>query len=79
MSDYGLALSFDTDNSEFVRGVEIGRLWEIIKNTPESFEQTVHLVNAEMVLRIAEAQDRIVESEELDDTWMIVKFGEAKC
>ena len=28
---YALALAFDTDSPEFVRGVEIGRLWEQLK------------------------------------------------
>lgn len=78
MSDYDLVLPFDTDNPEFVRGVEVGRLWEIMKATPEAFEEMVHLVNAEMVLRIAEAQNRTVESEEHDEIWMTVKFGEAE-
>lgn len=76
---YELLLPFDTDNPEFIRGVEIGRLWETLKNTPEEFEQTVHLSNAEMVIRIAEAQRRTVQSRELDDTWMRVTFGEAEC
>lgn len=78
MSDYDLVLPFDTDNSEFARGVEIGRLWEIIKATHEAFEGTVHLSNAEMVLRMSEAQNRTVKSEEIDEIWMTVKFGEAE-
>lgn len=79
MDDYTLLLPFDTDNSDFIRGVEVGRLWEIMKFTPEAFEETVHLANAEMVLRIAETQNRTVESEEHDEIWMTVKFGEAEC
>ena len=75
---YGLALPFDTDDPTFVRGVEIGRLWEILKHTPEAFEQTVHVSNAEMMLRLGEATDRTVESEELDEIWMVVKFGEVE-
>jgi hypothetical protein len=31
MEGYACALEFDTNASEFVRGVEIGRLWEILK------------------------------------------------
>jgi hypothetical protein len=78
MGDYALVLPFDTDNPEFIRGVEVGRLWENLKAEPGPYEATVHLSNAEMVIRIAEAQNRTVESEELDDTWMNVKFG-AEC
>jgi len=35
MSDgasFGLALPFDTDDTEFVRGFEAGRLWEQLKS-----------------------------------------------
>lgn len=80
MADEGwaLALPFDTDNSEFVRGVEVGRVWEILKNTPEEFEQTVHVSNAEMMIRMAEAKERTVRSTlHMDDIWMTVRFGEA--
>jgi maleate cis-trans isomerase len=76
MSDegYSLALPFDTDNEEFVRGVEIGRLWEKLKNEDGIVIETIHLSNAEMVIRIAEALERPVVSEEIDDTWMTVTF-----
>lgn len=78
MSDYTLVLPFDTDSPEFVRGVEVGRIWEHMKSTDEAFEVTIHLNNSEMVLRMAEASGRTVLSEELDDIWMTVKFGEAE-
>lgn len=79
MDNYALLFPFDTDDPQFIRGVEVGRLWEIMKATPEAFEETVHLTNAEMVLRIAEAQNRVVVSEEHDEIWMTVKFGEVEC
>jgi|GraSoiStandDraft_4_1057263.scaffolds.fasta_scaffold1129181_2 hypothetical protein len=77
MSGYTLVLPFDTDDPEFVRGFEVGRLWERMKLTPEPFEETVHSTNAEMVMRMAEAQKRLVSGTELDDMWMTVSFGEA--
>ena len=48
-----------------------------MKLTPEPFEETVHSTNAEMVMRMAEAQKRLVSGTELDDMWMTVSFGEA--
>jgi hypothetical protein len=76
--NYGLALAFDTNDPEFARGVEVGKLYEYLRwNPDEEFEQLVHLANAEMVLRIAEALGRPVVSEEHDTTWMTVTFGAA--
>jgi hypothetical protein len=74
---YGLALPFDTDSGEFARGVEIGRLWEIVNATPEDEPREgeyVHASNAEMVMRIGEATNRQVVSAELDGHWLSVTF-----
>jgi hypothetical protein len=49
-----LVLAFDTDDPEFVRGVEVG----MILSTLEArgyYEGTVHVSNAEMIMRVAEA------------------------
>jgi hypothetical protein len=46
-----LARAFDTDALEFGRGVEVGRLWEQPKNSPEMVAQNVMAENAEMMLR----------------------------
>ena len=77
MSGYVLALAFDSDSSEFVRGAEIGAVWERLRANPAAeVEQTMHLTNAEMVLRIGEALSRPVVSEESPDgVWMHVTFG----
>jgi len=77
MDGYACALEFDTTTTDFVRGVEIGRLWEILKNSSEAVEEVVHASNAEMVLRVAEATGRLARSEELDDTWLLVSFAAA--
>ena len=72
---YECALAFDTDSPEFVRGCELGALWERLRNEDGEVEQTVHLTNAEMVLRVSEATGRPVVSEECDDGyWMVVRF-----
>lgn len=78
MDGYACALEFDTDATAFIRGVEVGRLWEILKNNPEEpVEEFLHASNAEMILRMAEATGRSARSEELDDTWLLVTFDAA--
>jgi hypothetical protein len=77
MDNFSLALPLDSDAPEFIRGVELGRLWEILKQTDEPVEEMIHTTNAEMALRVAEATGRDVRSEEMDDRWLWVKFGAA--
>jgi hypothetical protein len=72
---HSIALSFDTASRDFVRGVEIGRLWETLKTDEEIDEQVLHASNAEMILRVAEATNRSVVGEQLDDCWLAVTFG----
>jgi hypothetical protein len=73
--EYGLALAFDTSETDFARGVEVGRLWEQLKTDPEPITQNVMAENAEMILRIAEATERSVTSEEIDHDRLVVTFG----
>lgn len=75
---YGLALAFDTDEPEFARGVEIGRLWERLRVERDVVDEVVHLANVEMVLRVAEVFGREVLSQEHDGTWMTVQFSAAQ-
>ena len=70
---HSLALAFDTPGADFMRGVEVGRLWEQLKGEA-AVEQELHVSNAEMVLRLAEATGRRVRVSELDDTWMLATF-----
>jgi hypothetical protein len=75
-ASYSLALAFDTDDPEFTRGVEIGRLWEQLRAEPdETVEQQVHATNAEMVLRMGEALDRPVRTSDDDGHWMTATFS----
>jgi hypothetical protein len=66
---FSLALAFDTDDPEFCRGVEAGRLWEQLK-TGERVEQTIHATNSEMAIRMCEALEREFSAEVLDETWV---------
>lgn len=73
------ALAFDTDDPEFVRGVEIGVLWVglLAADDDAEVEQTMHTSNAEMAIRMAEALGRRTRIEFDDGHWMHVVF-EAK-
>ena len=77
MEGFSCALEFDTSTTDFVRGVEVGRLWETLKRDSGVVEEFVHASNAEMVLRLSEATGRPVRSEELDETWLLVTFDAA--
>lgn len=77
MDGFAGALRFDTTASDFVRGVEVGRLWEMLKNDGEPVEEIVHASNAEMLMRVGEASCRAVQREELGDGWLLVKFDAA--
>ena len=70
---FGLLLAFDRN---FTWGFECGRLWAILSESEEPWEGEVHTANAEMMLRLAEATERTVESEEIGDGWLTVRFSE---
>jgi len=75
MDGFTCVLAFDTDDAEFVRGVELGRLWERLRTQPDPLLELVHISNAEMVLRLADTLGRPAIGEEIDGTWMTVRFG----
>ncbi len=74
---YGCLLAFDTDNAEFARGFEAGRVWQRLQLDPEAFAEAVHARNTEMLLRMAEAQNRTVVGHMHDAEWTWVEFSEA--
>jgi hypothetical protein len=69
---YSLILAFDSDDPEFCRGFEAGHLWERIQNDHTSWDSVVHATNAEMVMRMCEAEDRGFRSEDMDDDFVQV-------
>lgn len=76
---HSLLLAFDTDQGEFARGFEAGRLWALLQERADvPVEQLIHATNAEMALRMAEALSRDVSSVEVDDHWMKLCFGPAE-
>lgn len=69
---YGLILAFDTDDPEFARGFEAGRLWERVKADQTDWSQMIHAVNAEMVMRMCEAESRTFRAEEVNEEFVEV-------
>jgi hypothetical protein len=75
MEGFQPILVFDSNSADFARGVEVGRLWEQIKD-PEPFEQTIHSSNIEMVMRMIEATGREMRVEDSsDDNWCYLYVG----
>ena len=69
-TSWGLALSLDGQSSDFVLGVEIGRLWEQMKD-PEAFSQSIHPENLEIVMRVMESTGRKMHVEDSStDEWV---------
>jgi hypothetical protein len=75
-SGHACLLPFDTDDAEFARGFEAGRLWGRLRETDAEVVETVHATNAEMIMRLAEATDRPVQAVDLDEDWIEVTFSE---
>jgi hypothetical protein len=69
---YNLILAFDTDDPEFARGFEAGRMWERVKGDATTWDEMIHASNAEMVMRMCESQDRAFRADVVDDDWVHV-------
>ncbi len=71
---WGLVLAFDTDDPEFTRGFEAGRIWQATEDgTPWS--GLVTAANAEMLMRIAEARGMGVRAEDVGHDWYQAQVG----
>jgi hypothetical protein len=77
---HALLLPFDTDDPEFARGFEAGRVWAVLQLQPdEEVDVELHASNAEMAIRMAEATGRRVRGEESDDgRWITLSFEAAE-
>lgn len=75
--DWALVLPFDTDDSEFTRGVEVGMVWERLRVSAEEcvVGVIVHGSNAEMMLRLSEISGRPVTATDTGDDWLDITFG----
>lgn len=69
---WNLILAFDSDDPEFTRGFEAGRLWERIKADQTTWDEIIHATNAEMVMRMCEAESREFRADQLPDDFVHV-------
>lgn len=72
-------LPFDTDDAEFARGFEAGRLWVLLRDSDDEVVECIHASNAEMAMRLAEATERSVVATELGHDWLEATFSPAGC
>lgn len=73
---HSLLLPFDNETPDFALGFECGRVWAILQATDDSFECEMHAAGAEMILRLAEATGRTVQTDEMTDLWVTACFSE---
>jgi len=71
-----VVLTFDSTNPEFYRGFEAGLVWSHAYNCG-GLDAIVHTVNAEMIMRIAEALEIPFRGEYINDNLMRVQLGHA--
>lgn len=69
---FQLALSFDTDSEEFVRGFEAGRIWTLMEENPDKLTGLIfHALNSEMIMRMIEKKGLKIKAKFTDDErWM---------
>lgn len=69
---FEIVLPFDTDNEDFVRGFEAGRIWTLMEENPDKLTGLIfHAVNAEMVMRMLEKKGLPLKAKFTDDErWM---------
>lgn len=78
-SGHACLLPFDTDDPEFARGFEAGRLWALLRTGDDEVVQCIDASNAEMAMRLAEATERTVVATELGHDWLEATFSPPAC
>lgn len=78
-SGHTCLLPFDTDDAEFARGFEAGRIWMLLRTSDGEVVECIHASNAEMAMRLAEAADRQVVATELGHDWLEATFAPTEC
>ncbi len=67
--EWGLALPFLTDSVEFANGVEVGMLWEQLKQV-DTIDGPYHLANQDQILvMLSRAKWQVNEVKTLDEYW----------
>lgn len=72
--EYNLVLAIDTDDEEFVRGFQIGQLWERLHHQNHAIGM-IYTRSAEMVMRMAEAKGLPFSATVYDDEWTLAAVG----
>lgn len=69
---FTIILPFDSDNEEFVRGFEAGRIWTLMEENPDKLMGLIfHATNAEMVMRMIEQKGLKLKAKfTSDEMWM---------
>jgi len=69
---FELVLPFDSDEEEFVRGFEAGRIWTLMEENPDKLTGLIfHAINAEMVMRMIEKKGLKLKAKfTSDERWM---------
>lgn len=70
-------LAFDSDDPEFVRGFEAGRLWAQM-DAGEPMTATIHASNSEMVMRMAEVRGYRFTASDLDASFISVNLVQSQ-
>ncbi len=73
-TQWGLVLAFGTDDPEFTRGFEAGRIWQATEDG-QPWSGLVSAPNAEMVMRIAESRGMTFRGEVLRNDWYQVEIS----
>jgi hypothetical protein len=73
-----LLIKFDTNDPEFARGFEVGRIYALLEEGSLSTLRGLlfHATNAEMLLRAADRHGVEIRATSLDDTWMEITHAE---
>ena len=71
---YGPLIEFDSNDPDFVRGIEIGHLMGKLDVSQNKVEQIMRRSNEEMLHRVAHAYGREYTIQFLDEVWMAVRL-----
>lgn len=75
--DWKPVLEFADQSESFALGFEGGRIWQALSEKPDEQTFVIHGANAELMLRIAEAEGverKLKWKETADPTWATVTF-----
>ena len=73
-----LLLELDTDDPEFARGFELGRVWAFLLSEERPVQAMLRGANAEHAMRIAEALGRGTRAETINGGWLDVTFSDTR-